>query len=239
MSRGGRRRASRASRCAERTFYGAVTHVTHAFAGPPYGRRMADRSMGTLAVWAVAAVLGVFALTRVIGGGGEGGMPVRIAGPGSGGAAASSPTRRPPAGVLVHVAGAVLHPGLVRVPAGARVATAVRLAGGPGRRADMNGLNLAAKVEDGQQVVVPARGGASAVAGVGTSAPGAAPGARVSLGSATIEQLDTLDGIGPTLAQRIVEYRAQHGGFSSLSHLGVVEGIGEKRLAALRKALQP
>ena len=72
-----------------------------------------------------------------------------------------------------------------------------------------------------------------------TSAPGTAPGAPISLGTATLEQLDGLDGIGPTLAQRIVEYRAQHGGFSSLSDLGEVEGIGEKRLATLRKALQP
>ena len=71
------------------------------------------------------------------------------------------------------------------------------------------------------------------------SAPGGAQGARVSLGSATLEQLDGVDGIGPTLAQRIVEYRAQHGGFSSLGDLGEVEGIGEKRLATLRKALQP
>ncbi len=195
--------------------------------------------MGTLAVWAVAAVLGVFALTRAIGGGGQSATPVRIGGPGSGADAASSPARGAPPAVLVHVAGAVLRPGLVRVPAGARIATAVRLAGGPGRRADMNGLNLAAKVEDGQQVVVPPRGGGSAIPGVAGSAPGAAPGVRVSLGSATLEQLDALDGIGPTLAQRIMEYRAQHGGFSSLSDLGEVEGIGEKRLAALRKALQP
>ncbi len=61
----------------------------------------------------------------------------------------------------------------------------------------------------------------------------------MSLGSATLEQLDALDGIGPTLAQRIVEYRAQHGGFSSLTELGEVDGIGEKRLAALREGLQP
>ena len=139
----------------------------------------------------------------------------------------------------MHVAGAVLRPGLVRVPAGARVAAAVRLAGGAVPRADMNGLNLAAKVEDGQQVVVPARGRQAGLPDAATGAAGAAPGARVSLGSATVEQLDGLDGIGPTLAQRIVEYRAQHGGFSSLTELGEVEGIGEKRLATLREGLQP
>jgi competence protein ComEA len=200
---------------------------------------MTDRSIGTLAVWAVAAVLALLALTRIAGQDGGGGSPVRIAGPVAGAQSAAGSARRPPQGVLVHVAGAVLRPGLVRVPAGARVAAAVRLAGGAVPRADMNGLNLAAQVEDGQQVVVPVRGRQAALPGAATSAPGAAQGARVSLGSATLEQLDGLDGIGPTLAQRIVEYRAQHGGFSSLTELGEVEGIGEKRLATLREGLQP
>ena len=114
----------------------------------------------------------------------------------------------------------------------------MRLAGGATGRADTNGLNLAARVVDGQQVVVPVRGRAPA-AGAGASGSTAAPAARVSLGSATLDQLDALDGIGPTLAQRIVEYRAQHGGFSSLTELGEVDGIGEKRLATLREGLQP
>jgi competence protein ComEA len=82
------------------------------------------------------------------------------------------------------------------------------------------------------------RGRPAAVGGA-AGGLGTAPAARVSLGSATLEQLDELDGIGPTLAQRIVEYRAQHGGFSSLTELGEVDGIGEKRLAALREGLQP
>jgi competence protein ComEA len=199
---------------------------------------MTDRSIGTLAIWAVAAVVGVVALTRVMGHGGDDGAPVRIAGDGRGGAQAAGRAARPAADVLVHVAGAVLRPGLVHVPAGSRVAAAVRLAGGATGRADTNGLNLAARVEDGQQVVVPVRGRPAAVGGA-AGGPGTAPAARVSLGSATLEQLDELDGIGPTLAQRIVEYRAQHGGFSSLTELGEVDGIGEKRLAALREGLQP
>jgi competence protein ComEA len=135
----------------------------------------------------------------------------------------------------VHVAGAVRRPGLVRVPAGARVAEAVLRAGGPGRKADLTGVNLAAQVEDGQQVVVPAAG---ATPGETGATPGSAA-VRPSLGSATVEQLDEIDGIGPTLAERIVEYRTENGGFSSLDELQDVDGIGEKRLETLREALQP
>jgi competence protein ComEA len=96
-------------------------------------------------------------------------------------------------------------------------------------------VNLAAKVQDGQQIVVPVRGAAGA-------APGAAaesPGAQVHLSTATADQLDEVDGIGPTLAERIIEYRDSHGGFGSIDELAQVDGIGEKRLATLRDALQP
>jgi competence protein ComEA len=188
---------------------------------------MADRSPATLLVWLVAAVLGGLALLRLTGGGdGEARPPVRVAG---GVAAPRRSAAR--AGNVVHVAGAVRRPGLVRVPEGARVAVAVRRAGGPSAGADLNALNLAARVDDGQQVVVPAAG-----------PPGSGPGAtqaKPSLGSATLEELDGIDGIGPTLAQRIVEERTQSGGFGSLAELREVEGIGEKRLEALREALQP
>jgi competence protein ComEA len=132
--------------------------------------------------------------------------------------------------LYVHVAGAVRRPGLYRVFDGARVATAVRRAGGPTRGAYMTGVNLAALLEDGQQVVVPAR--------ARPGAPAAAD-APVSLGSASVEQLERLDGIGPTLAQRIVDHRTTSGGFGSLDQLGEVEGIGEKRLEALKDALTP
>jgi competence protein ComEA len=133
------------------------------------------------------------------------------------------------------------------------VAAALDRAGGPRRRADLAGVNLAAELEDGQQVIVPVRGAATAPAGAaaagsagaGSPAAGAAapPGSagvpKLSLGAATLEQLDQLDGIGPTLAQRIVEYRTEHGGFRSVGELREVEGIGEKRFATLREALQP
>jgi competence protein ComEA len=140
------------------------------------------------------------------------------------------------AALVVHVAGAVRRPGVVRLRPGARVAGAVRSAGGATRRADLDAVNLAARVEDGQQVVVPAAGAAAAGQAAAPGTPGAA---RVSLGTATVEQLDGLDGIGPTLAQRIVDYRTEHGGFGSLGELREVEGIGEKRFESLREAVQP
>jgi competence protein ComEA len=203
---------------------------------------MAGDSRGTVVIWVVAAAVGVFALMRLTGSGGEGqaGAPVRVdRSPGPSAGSARSGAER--AGLYVHVAGAVRRPGLVRVPAGARVAEAVLRAGGPGRRADLTGVNLAAQVEDGQQVVVPVAGAVPAAAGGtdGTAATPGLPAVKPSLGSATVEQLDEIDGIGPTLAERIVEYRAKNGGFSSLDELGEVDGIGEKRLETLREALQP
>jgi competence protein ComEA len=206
---------------------------------------MAGESRGTVLIWLVAAALGVFALMRLTGSGGEGGSgePVRVERSGLGGSARAGRGGAESGGagrgeVYVHVAGAVRRPGLVRVPAGARVAEAVFRAGGPGRRADLTGVNLAAQVEDGQQVVVPAAGAAvSATGQAGASA--SSTGVKPSLGSATVEQLDEIDGIGPTLAERIVEYRTENGGFGSLDELQDVDGIGEKRLETLREALQP
>jgi competence protein ComEA len=154
------------------------------------------------------------------------------------------------AGVWVHVAGAVRRPGLYRMRPEARVGQAVKRAGGPLRKAELSSVNLAARVEDGQQVLVPRRGqastptaGASAAGDAAAASAGAAASgggmATLSLASATVEQLDALDGIGPTLAARIVEYRDQHGGVGSIDELGEVDGIGEARLEALRQGLQP
>jgi len=144
---------------------------------------------------------------------------------------------RSAARVYVHVAGAVRRPGLYRVREGARVAAALELAGGPRRRAELTGTNLAAQVQDGQQIVVPVRGSAPTAAAA-PAAPGS-PTGSLSLASATQPQLEELDGIGPTLAARIIEYRDAHGGFRSVEELGEVDGIGEVRLEALRQALQP
>jgi competence protein ComEA len=199
-----------------------------------------DGSRGTAAIWIVAAVLGAIALVRITGSGGEDGTPapVRIERDGGAGAAAGGASGAGDAsrGIYVHVAGAVRRPGLVRVPAGTRVAVALERAGGPLRRAELSGVNLAARLDDGQQIVVPVRG---ATPGAGAAAGAAAGGAKPSLGAATAEQLDEIDGIGPTLAERIVEYRTEQGGFGSVEELGEVEGIGEKRLETLREALQP
>ena len=147
---------------------------------------------------------------------------------------------RPAAVALVHVAGAVRAPGVYRLRDGERVQDAVRRAGGPRAGADLNAINLAAKVADGQQVVVPRRGagGAVPVSGAGSGEAGGPPQAPVSLNTATAEQLDTLDGVGPATANKILEYRRQHGGFRSIDDLGEIPGIGPKRLAALRGKVQ-
>ena len=131
--------------------------------------------------------------------------------------------------LTVHVAGAVRRPGVYRLSARARVVDAVRRAGGARRRADLSALNLAAKLEDGRQVVVPVRGAAPAAPGEGVP---------LDLNTATPEQLDELDGIGPGMAGTILEYRERHGGFGSVEELGQVPGIGEKRLAALREKVR-
>jgi competence protein ComEA len=141
--------------------------------------------------------------------------------------------------VYVHVAGAVRRPGLYRLEPRTRVARAIERAGGPARRANLSGINLAAPVQDGQQVLVPGPGAAGTAAGTAGSAPGSPGQAKISLAAATVEQLDGLDGIGPTLAKRIVEYRTTHGGFRSLEQLQEVDGIGAKRFEALKDALSP
>ena len=138
--------------------------------------------------------------------------------------------------VLVHVAGAVRRPGIVELPPGARVADAVEAAGGVTRTGDPSSVNLARPVVDGEQVVLARRGeavGAPAVlAPAAPSSPGSA--APVDLNTASLEQLDGLPGIGPVLAQRILDWRTANGRFSVVDELGEVSGIGEATLADLR-----
>jgi competence protein ComEA len=189
-------------------------------------------SRGTAAVWIVAALLGGIALMRLSGSDDPGrpAPPVRVERRTQVDSSAGAPRR-----VYVHVAGAVRRPGLIRVPVDSRIATALERAGGPLRKAELSGVNLAAKVADGQQVVVPLRGAAPATRGAGTTAAGG----KLSLATATQAELDEIDGIGPTLAGRILEFRTGQGAVSSIEELGEVEGIGEKRLETLREALQP
>jgi competence protein ComEA len=141
--------------------------------------------------------------------------------------------------LVVHVAGAVREPGLYRLAEGSRVADAVARAGGAAASADTTALNLAAPLVDGMQVVVPARIEAAAGRGAAGGEAGSGPAARVSLGSATIEQLDALPGIGPVTAQKIVDYRAAHGGFSSVDDLDSIPGIGPARVEQLRELVTP
>jgi competence protein ComEA len=138
--------------------------------------------------------------------------------------------------LVVDVEGAVRRPGLVRLPAGTRVADAVARAGGFVRSADRGAVNLAAPVSDGQQVLVPRVGG---VVAAGAASGGAATAGPVSLSTATPEQLDGLPGIGPVTAQKIVSYREQHGSFHSVEELDAIPGIGPARLAELHGLVVP
>ena len=167
-------------------------------------------------------------------------------------AASPSPEAAPSAGasaeVMVYVCGAVRRPGVVRLPAGARVADALELAGGPTGQAELAAVNLAAKVGDGQQIVVPARaasgaapGSAAVAAPAGAASAGAAPGAPggalVNINSASLEQLETLSGVGPSTAQKIIDYRTANGGFTSVEQLMEVPGIGDAKFAAVKDAI--
>lgn len=140
--------------------------------------------------------------------------------------------------VVVHVAGAVRQPGVYRMRGTARVDDAVARAGGATRRADLSQVNLAARVEDGRQVLVPQRVRATAPGSAATAQAPTAPSVPLNINTATLEQLDELDGIGPTTAQHILDYREEHGGFGSVEELGEVPGIGDVRLASLREQVR-
>jgi competence protein ComEA len=235
-----------------------------------------------LAIYAAAAIavllIGARFLRSQDGAAGGGGLGATVAGapttggegsgapdPGTDGAAAGGmpdgalagkDTADPPlaadGALVVDVKGAVRRPGVYRLQPGARALDAVRQAGGVTRRADRLGVNLAARVTDGGEVVVPARGagGAGSVAGSGGAVGGRGPagGASDAAGGATrplaidintasAQELEQLDGVGPATAARIVAYREANGGFSSIDELDEVSGIGEARLAAIRAQL--
>jgi competence protein ComEA len=154
---------------------------------------------------------------------------------------AAAPAAKP---LVVHVVGAVRRPGLYRLPEGARFADAVARAGGASRRADLAGLNLAAPLVDGIQILVPSRSHGTAVAGGGGSGTEAGPsppetGRKLSLATATAEELDELPGVGPVTAQKILDYRAEHGPFRSVDDLDAVPGIGPGRIEQLRDFVTP
>lgn len=147
--------------------------------------------------------------------------------------------------VVVDVGGKVRRPGVLTLPAGSRVEDALRAAGGVRSGADLTGVNRARVLTDGEQVLVDVPGaqadgpGPGSGGNAGGTGGGGAPGAPVSLNSATVEQLDTLPGVGPVLAQHIVDHRTEHGGFRSVSELREVSGIGERRFADLEPLVRP
>jgi len=156
------------------------------------------------------------------------------------GPAASTTSSAPPAPatIVVYVSGLVRHPGVYEFQEGQRIVDAVARAGGARRGADLTTLNLAALLVDGEQIIVGAAGapGASSgtIVGSGSGGDGAGP---VNLNTATLDQLETLPGIGPALGQRIIDYREEHGPFQSVDDLLNVSGIGEKRLEDLRSGV--
>ena len=184
------------------------------------------------ALAAVVLLVGVRAVRA------EGGTAVAAGGEGGGGGTSGAfQVASGGPDVVVDVSGAVRSPGVYRLPVGARVDDAIRRAGGATAQAAVESINLAARLADGQQVLVPASGpeGAPAAAS-GAAAEEEAP---ISLGSATAEQLETIDGIGPVTAADIVEFRDSHGGLSSVDQLDQVPGIGPATMSSLRERLQP
>jgi competence protein ComEA len=173
--------------------------------------------------------------------------------PGADAGAAAPPSGGDPGGgterIIVHVAGAVARPGVVELPAGSRLHEAIAAVGGSTGVSDPDRLNLAAVLEDGQKILVPARGDPGSAeplpgepagsagagsAGAGTDGEGAVPGGgKIDLNTAGVEELGTLPRVGPVLAQRIVDWRKQHGRFQTVEELDAVDGVGPKMLEAL------
>ena len=168
----------------------------------------------------------------------------RPTGASSANASSTGASTAPAPEIVVDVGGKVRRPGIRRLPAGSRVADALRAAGGVRPGVSTEGLNRARFLVDGEQVLVGAPAGTAAAPpgsgnGAGGAAAGAGPAAPVSLSTATVDQLDTLPGVGPVLAQHIIDYRTRHGGFRSVDELRQVNGIGDRRFADLRAMVRP
>jgi competence protein ComEA len=184
-----------------------------------------------LAILAVGLIVVVLAARHFARGGG--GAPAHAQPVLAADAAAASHSK-----IVVHVVGAVHRPGLYAVRDGARIADVVRRAGGTTRKADLEAINLAAPVEDGLQVVVPRQQPPMPAGGV--TAPGdASASGPVHLNTASLEQLDTLPGVGPVTAQKILDWRQTHGAFTSVEDLDAIPGIGPARLEQLRDLVAP
>ena len=196
---------------------------------------MPQLSRSQVVVYGAVAIALLLVGARAIRAEGKGGTPAAAAASTPSGAAGLSLKSSGGPDVVVDVAGAVRRPGVYRLPVGSRVVDAIERAGGPAGDAMLEGINRAARLADGQQVMVPARG----PGGTAATTAGAAEDGPISLGSATVEQLETIDGIGPSTAGKIVEYRDEHGGLSSVDQLDQVSGIGPATMESLRGRLQP
>lgn len=195
---------------------------------------MPELSRSQIAVYGAVAVALLLLGARAIRAEGDSDRPVASF-PSSGGGELTIDSSGSGGDVVVDVTGAVARPGVYRLPAGARVTDAVGRAGGATGDALLEAINLAARLADGQQVVVPKKG----PGGAGLTTAGATEDGPISLGAATAEQLDTIDGIGPVTAQKIIEYRDQRGGLASVDQLDQVSGIGPATMQSLRARLQP
>ncbi len=194
---------------------------------------MPEMSRSQLVVYAAVAVALLLVGARAIRGS-EGTAPSFAVASGGGGKEASFSVGGSSGDLVVDVTGAVRRPGVYRMPAGSRVDDAVRRAGGAAPGASLEAINRAARLADGQQVVVPRR-----LSGGVAAAPGAVEDGPISLGTATVEQLEEIEGIGPVTAADIVEFRDEHGGLSSIDQLDQVSGIGPATMESLRARLQP
>ncbi|MFD9287786.1 helix-hairpin-helix domain-containing protein [Streptomyces sp. NPDC060030] len=206
----------------------AVLAATHFSSARPEAVRAPDRVTEAAAVRA----------------GGTGAPSARVPGPTPGpDTGPRTGTESEPRGqIVVDVSGKVRRPGIQHLPSGSRVADALRAAGGVRAGADLTSLNRARVLTDGEQVAVDVPGALPPAVGTGTGgsvAGPAGPATTVSLGTATVEQLETLPGVGPVLAQHIVDYRTEHGGYRSVDELREVNGIGDRRFADLRPLVRP
>ena len=195
--------------------------------------RISGLSRRQLFAAAVAVAIVLVVLVRHLGGSGSAAPAVTPL------PAPSRPAKAVAAKLLViDVAGAVRRPGLYRLREGSRIDDAIAAAGGPTAKAQLDAVNLAAPIADGEQVVVPGRGVAGAPA-ASPPAAGSSPSAPLDLNTATAEQLDSLPGIGPVTAQKILDYRQAHGAFHSVAELEGVPGIGPGRLSQLKGLVIP
>jgi competence protein ComEA len=202
----------------------------------PEHRGMPELSRSQLMVYGAVAVALLLVGARAIRaeGSAEPSYAASPAGEGGGGGGDGFALSGQAGDLVVDVTGAVARPGVYRLPAGSRVDDAVKRAGGARSGAELESVNLAARLADGQQVVVPRRAPGGATLGPGASAEG-----PISLGTATAGQLEEIDGIGPVTAEDIIQFRDQHGGLASVDQLDQVSGIGPATMESLRDGLQP